>query len=259
MEQEIKLGKYTYVTHSLLSWGHYGGAGSIGLANLRYLERRFGQHMVVGHGLLQDMIEGDVDFRLDVGMGAHHGKALVAPLLIIAGHGGQDGQTAWLKMRHSADEILQGLENYPVLDDEILAEVEEEWLVEALEDYELPERLQEALDALPLDIQTELVRRAYREACEEANYQAEPEYSGMYIDWDKLGKYFINEFEMWFPDTIGEDMNFILEDIARFADKAITALEGCRPDPGKLEFGKFGNVRVNEEISEIIENLEVLR
>lgn len=57
--EQIKIDGRVYVTHDCWSFGDYGGAGSLGLANIRYLTEQCGDHVLTcGADTLRHISEG---------------------------------------------------------------------------------------------------------------------------------------------------------------------------------------------------------
>jgi hypothetical protein len=126
-----------YVTHDTLTCGDYGGAGSVGVANIRTVLEEFEGHVEDwGYGELYNegkgqpsqlvRVPGDSGYPNDW----HHEWQHRTPdpeavCLHVHGHHGSES-IYLLEGNEDCDEILAALEGYPCLDDEAMSEVEGE-------------------------------------------------------------------------------------------------------------------------------------
>lgn len=143
-----------YVSHSSLCVGDYGGAGSVGEANIRAL--------------------ADTEGACER-FGAYYSKQL------------------WLPDTPENREIIEALDDYPLVSDEAHAEVELEWEREAFDscyrrdlERELPELVALILEPLNGDEWYEL----YRAAMEAENQYPTMEYSGAYLPIKRIADTF---------------------------------------------------------------------
>ena len=123
-------------TDSCLTFGPYGGGGSVACANLRWIERQrnisvmpsqrvrlCGKHISFGHY--------DDDFSdYDV---------VMVP-------GAFGGRTAFINMAGDLRENMDALSDYPVFNEELVSQVELEW-----EEQAWPDTLRLLMDAAPTD------------------------------------------------------------------------------------------------------------
>ena len=109
----------TYVSHDMLAVGDYGGAGSVGAGNIRYLVER--------HGAERNAFPYSYDDE----------ELTITPNAVVnIETGGWGSRTAWvLEKIWDAEDYEHLLFNYPALDDDTLTAVEQEWQDEALEDH----------------------------------------------------------------------------------------------------------------------------
>lgn len=196
MSDKITLHGKTYVTHDLLTCGDYGGAGSVGVANIRTVLEQFeGRVEEWSYRNLRREAEGEPSHYLCSGTWEH--DIPEDPCLHVVGAYGSE--FIYLLEGEEADEILAGLENYVVLDDEAVTEVEMEWeheawdswlrsdLIHALYDKWDDEDL-EGID--PEDLKDSVLWEAYQRAMEKTNTYPEVEYSGVHVDVDRIADTF---------------------------------------------------------------------
>jgi hypothetical protein len=185
-EDKVTIRGITYVSHSALTFGDYGGAGSVGLANIRTLMAEHPDSAEVHMSNLDNHCFHDGDWALNI---ERHRPGL---LVAFGSHGGQQ---AWLR-EDLADDTLRALADYPSLDDEEISRVEMEWLEEALDSYllrfDIPNALRdmdEALEDKWSKLSGEDRRRTFYEAMEDAGVHPEPEYGGVYVDAEKIARH----------------------------------------------------------------------
>lgn len=184
-EYKITVRGVSYVSHSSLTFGDYGGAGSVGLANIRTLMAEHPDSAEVYMSSLDNHYFHDEEWALKIEQDR--------PALLVA-FGSHGGQQAWLR-EDIADDTLSALADYPCLDDQEVSTVEQEWLEEALGDllrFDIPhalrdinEQLENAWNDLPADEQRDL----FYEAMDDAGIYPEVEYSGVYVDAEKIAQH----------------------------------------------------------------------
>ncbi len=165
METMIDEDGTAFVSCDHLCVGDYGGAGSVGEANIRSLQSDFPDSFVR--------------------------------------HGDYYSRRLWLPDNEEMREIIKGLEeNYPLYDEEMHSEVEMEWQQEAwdlwLEDdlvRTLPEELREWVELISEDDHHTMLWLAYQQAMEKTNTYPEAEYSGVYVDVDRIKDAFASALE----------------------------------------------------------------
>ena len=191
MAQEIYTDNFgnEWLTDDCLTVGDYGGAGSVGAANLRWLEEKgnvcspSGMH-IDSHNRLRFSDSESSDFS------------------VVFYHSSYSYKRAFIRLSgEQADaeiiEATQTLENYPLYDEQVLSEIECEWEEEAWEDYIRSDLLHGFGENLicyiedrvfPFDFPSadSLYWECYREAMEEHNEYPEPEYMTAHVDTDKI-------------------------------------------------------------------------
>lgn len=191
MTNKITLHGKTYLAHDCLVRGDYGGAGSVGVANIRVVLKQFEERTEEwSHTALSD--ESDGYPSQDYGS-AH--RIPEEPCLHVTGDHGYEA--IYFLEGEEADEILASLERYPLLDEEVHSEAELEWereawdswvradLIDALSD----ESLREWAGGID-DERNDILRHAYQEAMEDTNTYPEAEYDGVYVDVDRIAEAF---------------------------------------------------------------------
>ena len=204
----IKIDGREYVTFDAFSFGDYGGYGSIGLSNIRYVANQCEGHVLeMGADTLRYISEG---CPCSLGESEAAEEASERPWAILA-YGSYGGQQMWVRKAIAFRLSSHGfrgntwakqLENYPSLDDEGSSEVEMEWECEAWDSWlrsdllsTLPdddgtgefESTREAAEALS---DSELFE-CYRDAMDETNTYPEAENSGVSVDVDRIAVAFL--------------------------------------------------------------------
>lgn len=170
-------GGIQWVSHDLLAVGDYGGAGSVGEANLRYLRCEF--DFESAH-LISSFI--NVDGNLEA---CPPESAATRVLILYESFG---SVTAFLHPE-IADRILESLENYPVLDDQILTEVETEWEKKAFGDgEEFEDFVSEARATVARSLTPNTRWYVYLEAASELDIRPEFQYTSAYIREEKIAR-----------------------------------------------------------------------
>jgi hypothetical protein len=185
MENTIKIENVEYTTHDCLTFGDYGGAGSVGLANIRFLKEA---HPDFIHAYMQD-VPGN-EYTEPVFEGS-------APAMIWV-VGSYASETVYIRADiWTENEYGESLENYPAFDDEIISEIESDWESEGFEIWArsdlysgLPERNQTTLENMTPEKQADIMWAAYRQAMEDCNEYPTPEYSGSHIPVDDIQETF---------------------------------------------------------------------
>lgn len=168
-----------FVSPAACSFGDYGGYGSLGLANIRAIVSSPDAGEVVN--AYMGGLEYDEDVIAAVNAGA----------TVIHATGGYSSETVWLRADSDlARETLEALESCPSLDDEASSMIELEWESEAwgswlrfdLERKCWPDDTPDGFDAMPDGDKFS----AYRFAMEVENIYPEAEYSGVYVDVERI-------------------------------------------------------------------------
>lgn len=139
-----------WVTHSFCDVGDYGGSGSVGAANIAYLEREYSEDCWVVHG--------------------SHGY-----------------RQAYLRDTRANRELLATLDDHPLFSDDDRSNVESDWEQEAWDSWlrsdlvsTLPEWLQEWAGYIERD-GVDPLWECYRDAMERENEYPIPEHSGVTV------------------------------------------------------------------------------
>lgn len=189
----------TWITGECLTFGQYGGSGTIGAANQRWLSEYAADddnvcNLMEVHGARRsgkklrftdytsydaDMSDADIVFAVYcTGTEAYINKASKCPDLV---------------------KCTQAIADYPAYNDEIVSEIENEWEMRAWDDWlrdELIDSTGEVYKNLPAFLRSAaffkikqhegLLLDAYLNARDAGNVHAEFEYDGMWIDVSKL-------------------------------------------------------------------------
>lgn len=153
-----------WLTNDYLCYGDYGGAGSVGAGNVRWLQEVYPDDVWVQHG--------------------HYSSV-----------------QAFLPDTAEYRELLAGLDDYPLFDDGSSSIVETEWESEAWTSWIRDDLWRAALKVNGLDkiegdtlaeahwtdaLTEEQLWECYREAMESTNTYPETEYSGVYVDIGRI-------------------------------------------------------------------------
>lgn len=204
----------TYVTHDALTCGDYGGAGSVGVANIRSVLAEFGGRVedwgyselyAEGEGRESRLVrvntgEGPLDYRHEW---QHRTPDPEAVCLHVTGVYGSE-TIYLLEGNEDCDETLAALENYCLLDEQVHSEVEMEWEDEAWKSW-LRSDLIGTLSDEPDDDEPEdyptlrewadgqedgVLWEACLAATEKCNEYPTPEYDGVHVDVDEIAEAF---------------------------------------------------------------------
>jgi len=166
-----------YISCPYLVFGDYGGAGSVGLGNIRALSERFKESiMEINMGYMRD------DYPDNDGIDAD----------LVIEEGSYSSKKAWLRLTDESRDLIDELDGYPLIEDDFMSEVESEWEEEAWSDYVKIALLRDYVETLDIkgyceddakkDISDDQLWDCYRYACEATNIDPVPEYSSSYID-----------------------------------------------------------------------------
>ena len=202
--ETIKIDGRTYVSHDCWTFGDYGGAGSVGLANIRALLSECEGHiMECPMSTLRYISEG-----CPYGLGADELVELRAerPWLIHV-FGDYGSEQVWVRKplacRLSShgfrgETWIERMDNYPSLDDDMISQIEMEWESEAWKSWlksDLIRSLPDDLQELAEDMSDDDLLEAYRNAMEETNTCPTPEYSGVHVDVCRIAPVFASRVE----------------------------------------------------------------
>lgn len=189
MEETTKYG-HKYVSPNALVYGDYGGAGSVGVANVRAI---FEMEELVDHvcQMTYRTWENLDKWNDDFTEPAYIDDFASDPPKVVHLVGGHGSNTLWLLECEETEDIIASLADYPLLDEDLHSQVELEWEEEAWEHWTrselydgLPEELQEAIDdKKPTDGK---LYEAYRLAMESTNTYPVSEQAGVYIDTKRI-------------------------------------------------------------------------
>jgi hypothetical protein len=197
--ETIRIDGRIYVTHDCWTFGDYGGAGSIGLSNIRYIVAQCeGRVIECGANTLRHISEG-----CPYGLGAKELAEIRAERpWAIRTYGDYGSQRVWVRkaiaMRLSShgfqgDTWIERMEGYPSLDEDGSSQIEMEWESEAWKSWlkhdlliTLSDDLQEKSEPLSDDTLFEI----YRQAMDECEEYPEAENSGVYVPVERIAPTF---------------------------------------------------------------------
>lgn len=202
-DDTFRINGVTYATSPVLSCGDYGGAGSIGRANINcILSDKSLSVDPIGYGFtseIQDLNKRGIDSVADIVAFTHQGASYFgdgdwcAPDAFHA-VGSYGSETVWLKLDNDGEnETLNALADYPAIDDGAVSEVEMQWESEAFDSWlesdlirTLDDDTQDKLHDMDNAARTDITFQAYRDAMETENEYPVPEYNGVYVDVDLI-------------------------------------------------------------------------
>jgi hypothetical protein len=202
MYDETTINGITYITDSALTCGDYGGAGSVGVANLRSLEAMADESGSTGLDQDEEIDQMHTTYahfeRMRKGWAWEGDYEIDAPLVFLSGAYGS--RTAWVRADHEElAEVVNALSDYPLIDDEECSKVEMEWEDEAWDSWIRSELLRsieddltdkiDALEAQGKDLDS-LLYQAYRDAMERENEYPTPEHYGVHVAVDRIADTF---------------------------------------------------------------------
>lgn len=191
IDETTKYG-HKYLSPSCCTYGDYGGAGSVGVANVRaILEMEEFQDSILrlGYRDWENVDKWNDDFTHQDTIDEF--KEDYGPPKVVHLTGGWGSNTLWLLECEETNDIIACLADYPLLDDDLHSQVEMEWEEEAWDSYvrydlysAMDEELQEAIDEQkPTDGK---LYEAYRLAMESTNTYPTPEQAGVHIDTKRI-------------------------------------------------------------------------
>lgn len=172
-----------YLSDSNLCFGQYGGAGDVGLANIRFLKEKFEDQCTIGNACLQYQYNGEYAVS-----GRWEDQVEPADLVIVGDE--RTGMQAWVREDHpETEEIMASLADYPCLSDDKVSEVEQEWEREAWDSY----LKRDLISTLPEDLQDQAEETAdavlfecYRQAMDKTNTYTMPGFDGVFVDINRI-------------------------------------------------------------------------
>ena len=185
IDETTKYG-HKYLSPSCCTYGDYGGAGSVGVANVRAIlnDEEFQDSILRLTYRVWDNVDKWNDEFTDwqtIEEFKVHGPPKVVHLT-----GGHGSNTLWLLECEETEDIIACLADSPLLDEELHSQVEMEWEEEAWDNWirgdlyrAMDEELQEAIDdKMPDDGK---LYEAYRLAMESTNTYPSSEYDGVHV------------------------------------------------------------------------------
>jgi hypothetical protein len=202
MQETIKIENVDYIYHDCLTVDDYGGAGSVGAANIQDMKKE--------HNWIQTYmsdIPGN-DYTAPVF------EDMPAPELISA-VGSYGSETLYVRADIWESSEYDCLNDYPCLNDETISEIEMKWEMEGFDSWarsdlfrDLPAREQDKLDAMDNNAHADLVWLAYKLAMEDCNEYPVPEYSGVHIPVDNIQESFnANVIKLFQEETFDTRQN----------------------------------------------------
>jgi len=190
MEEVIKY-QHTYITASCLTYGDYGGSGTVGVANVRAILEmdEFKDSVLrISYRHWENLDKWNDDF---VEQWLVDEFKVTGPPKVVHLVGGFGSNTLYLLECDETEDILSALADYPLVDEDLHGQIECEWEDEAWECWvrsdlydHLDDELQDAID----DNKTTDAKlfEAYRLAMQATNTYAITEYASTYIDIDRI-------------------------------------------------------------------------
>jgi hypothetical protein len=184
-----------YVSPGACSFGDYGGAGSVGLANIRSIVKSAGDsvHCASYNDFHRAADDESRAYESDETAEIRALVASDAPPLVFNLTGDYSSETVFiLEDSELGVETLESLESYALLDEEESSNIELEWENEAWENYirvdleraAWPEDEPAGYDGMSDSDKFE----AYRHAMEVKSEYPEPEYTGVYVRVERIAE-----------------------------------------------------------------------
>ena len=201
MIEDRKIGDITYLDASCIASGDYGGAGSVGVANQRYIDEKIEAGELTSESfyfsnteeLQRDGFITTLTGRDSRGFSTWEAQPFTGADVLIFG-GGHGGRTMWIRSDIDFAEEVNALADYPCFDDELVSFVEQEWEAEAWHSYvmqdltaDMPEHLEDKAGRLEDDLE---LFTLYKNAMEDTNTYPTPEYAGVHVDVDRIKETF---------------------------------------------------------------------
>jgi hypothetical protein len=167
----MRINNIKYATSSALAFGDYGGAGSVGRANIDYV-----LELVPLENLIQAYMGSLHDETED--------PTITPQTEVIHLIGDYSSEGIYIKVDGMFQNILDDLEDYPSLDDDLLQQIEMDWELEAFTSWAKSDL--EPTDGFPDGYDDLDHFEIYRNAMEACNEYATPEYSSSHIPVDEI-------------------------------------------------------------------------
>jgi hypothetical protein len=209
--QSITIRGLEYVSHDSLTFGDYGGASSVGLANIRVLIEQNSDSVESVSMTFIDRFQRKpamLCYLLDSEQIALDDITKDAPAILDA-YGDFGSRQVWVRKDVAEQEeygsryrgLLEALDNYPLLDEEEDSRVEMEWEEEAWRDWLKSDLLrtieddEDYLDEYASILTDSDLFECYRHTMEETNTYPVAEYSNVYVDVDRIADAFRKAIE----------------------------------------------------------------
>lgn len=179
MDETVMIDGIAFVSPSACAFGDYGGAGSVGLANIQTLVKEAGDKAV--NGYMSSYWQTDDSIVEEVRAGA----------VLVHLTGGYGSETVYIRADSElGEETIAALADYPCLDDELSSEIEMQWETEAWESWIKSDLERECWpDETPAEIEALTdsdLFECYRAAMEAENEYPEAEYSSVYVHIERI-------------------------------------------------------------------------
>jgi len=185
IDETTKYG-YKYLSPSACVHGDYGGAGSVGVANVRAIleMEEFKDSIIrIGYREWENIDKWNDEFTEQWLIDEF--KEDYGPPKVVHLTGGWGSNTIWLLECEETEDIIAALSDYPLLDEELHSQVEIEWEQEAWDSWlrsdlihALPDDLADKVDGM----QDDDLFTMYRKAMVDNNEYPTCEHAGVHVD-----------------------------------------------------------------------------
>lgn len=188
-----------YVSHPCWTFGDYGGAGSLGLANIRYITEQCEGHVI--DASMSDLRHASEGCPYGLGKITLEDIRLERPWAIHA-FGDYSSEQIWVRKAIACrlsshgfrgETWIERMDSYPVFSDELMSEIEMEWESEAWDSwlrYDLLRTMNDEDRDEAEMLHPDTLFSCYRAAMDDCNEYPVPEYSGVHVDVDRIAESF---------------------------------------------------------------------
>jgi len=192
--ERITLNGIEYLSHDSLTYGDYGGFGSMGLANIRVIvEGHDGSVVSTGMADLRYASEGN-PYGLADNLLADFAQFEDGGPAVLDAYGDYGSRQVWIAADIDAEHRYTAqLERYPELSGDETCQVEMEWEQEAWECWlrdDLLRTLDDDLRERADNMDDGALRDAYSASMEATNTCPTAEYNGVHVDVDRIAPAF---------------------------------------------------------------------
>jgi len=192
--ERITVAGIEYVSHDSLTYGDYGGYGSMGLANIRVIvDGHDGSVVSTGMADLRYASEGN-PYGLADSLLAEFAQFEDGGPAVLDAFGDYGSRQVWIAADIDAEHgYTAQLERYPELSGDETCQIELEWEQEAWNSWvrdDLLRTLDEDLRERAESMDDGALREAYLAAMEHTNTYPTAEYNGVYVDVDRIASAF---------------------------------------------------------------------